>query len=67
MIYSNDVPSDRGITIHKGNYPIDTEGCLLPGTTWSGGNSVSFSLDKLKEIRTHINTAGYKNVRLNIF
>ena len=31
----------RAILIHPGNYYYDTEGCLLPGTSFQSPNSVS--------------------------
>lgn len=37
-LYTNDLPSfkDRRIHIHIGNYPQDTEGCLLLCQHWNG-------------------------------
>lgn len=66
MIYNQDVSIMRGITIHEGfNYKY-TKGCLLPGT-WSGGDEITNSMEKLIKLRAHINNAGYRNVHLNIY
>ena len=34
-LYNNEVPKDRYILIHKGNYPEDTLGCILLGENYS--------------------------------
>ena len=52
-ISNNDVPKTRQILIHSGNYPSDTEGCLLPGTT-KGKNLVNSSAAKTREIINHL-------------
>lgn len=33
-LYNEQVSADRGILVHLGNQPGDSEGCLLPGTNW---------------------------------
>jgi hypothetical protein len=76
MLYNNSVPAGRGITIHIGNNPDATIGCLLPGCSWGnapgkyahwGDNWVSGSGTKLNSIRAYIKKTGYRNVRFNIF
>lgn len=76
MIYNDLVPMNRGITIHSGNHPDNTLGCLLPRCSWGdapgkyakwGDNWVGKSGAKLKALRAHINKLGYKNVQVNIF
>lgn len=43
----------EGQYIHHGNYPEDTKGCILVGTT-KGKDKVSGSINKLNEIIEYI-------------
>ena len=65
-LYNDQVPQSRAILIHIGNYPGDTEGCLLPGSS-IGINSVGDSGSMIKLIMNHFNQVGYKGATITIF
>lgn len=53
------VPNFTGVRIHPGNTSKDTEGCILLGQNWTGGDFISNSkiafnsfFEKLKEAKT---------------
>lgn len=58
-LYNSEVPKERAILIHIGNYPRDTDGCLLPGLTretdvvWNSGTA-------MKRIRDHVKSIGFE-------
>ena len=71
---NEDVPKSRAILIHKGNFPTNTEGCLLPGCTFGkdfvGGariNGQGGSTRKFNEIKGFLNSEGANNIKFNIF
>lgn len=44
------VPGFTGIRIHPGNASKDTEGCLLVGSTWGGGDWIANSRKAFNEL-----------------
>lgn len=55
----------RGILIHIGNYPDDSKGCLLPGSSWAK-NFVGNSGKTLPKITNYVASKNWL-VKLNIF
>lgn len=53
LLYNAVVPQSRYILIHNGNFPSNTDGCLLIGST-KGNNSVGGSVAKLNELKDYI-------------
>lgn len=52
-----DVPGYVGVRIHPGNTDLDTEGCLLLGKEWSGGDFVGKSREAFQELFPRIQGA----------
>jgi hypothetical protein len=46
-----DVPGFEGIRIHPGNTAADTEGCLLPCTSWAKQNDVAIGINSREAFR----------------
>ncbi len=63
IIFNELVPKSRMILYHLGNNGNETEGCLLPGTTYDGNGVVSKSGDKFNELQPFIESVGARNVR----
>ncbi len=63
VLYNEDVPKSRGILLHPGNYPKDTKGCLMPGSS-TKPDFVGGSQQKTGElydfIENHINKDGLR-------
>ena len=64
-LFNKNVSKGRAILIHVGNYPGDTEGCLLPGSS-VGKNSVGGSGDMIKKIMKHFTKVGFKGATITI-
>lgn len=60
-----DVPGFEGVRIHPGNTDKDTEGCILVGKEWAGGDSIGRSRDAFNEIFDKIKQA--PEVTLEVF
>lgn len=44
----------EGVRIHPGNVPSNTEGCILVGKVWNGGDSIGKSIEAFDELFTLI-------------
>ncbi|GHU15232.1 hypothetical protein AGMMS50225_28350 [Betaproteobacteria bacterium] len=64
-LFNASVPVDRHILIHNGNYPSNTDGCLLVGTTKST-NAVGSSVSMLNKLKEFVTEKGIDNVRVII-
>ena len=56
------VPGFSGVRIHPGNTSVDTDGCILVGHTWSGGDFIGQSriaFNALFSILQKAQQAGY--------
>ena len=64
-LYNSDVHQNRGIYIHVGNYPENSDGCLLIGSSRST-NFVGNSRNSLNALKIFLNRVGIENVQINI-
>jgi hypothetical protein len=58
------VPGYEGVRIHTGNTDKDTEGCLLVGSAWPGGDMITGSRDAFAKVFPLIQAA--KEVTITI-
>lgn len=54
----------RRILLHTGNFPADTEGCILIGKNENGKGAVNSSVVAITELFNHIDKIGVENVKL---
>ncbi|CAE1143898.1 DUF5675 family protein [Serratia sp. Tan611] len=65
LLFNATAPESRNILIHNGNFPRDTDGCLLIGSS-RGVDFVGNSVKKLKELQNFITSKGISNFSLTI-
>jgi hypothetical protein len=58
------VPNFTGVRIHSGNTSKDTEGCILLGTTWSGGDFIAQSRLAFDKFFTKLKTAKEATIKI---
>lgn len=65
ILYNSQVPQSRAILIHNGNYPRNSKGCLLIGSS-KGLDFVGGSVPKLAELKAFIDSEGIENFTISI-
>lgn len=61
-----DVPGFAGIRIHAGNSSADTEGCVLVGKQWGGGDWISDSRAAFNQLFSKMLTASSSGQEIEI-
>ena len=66
--YSDERKEHKGrrIHIHIGNYPQDTEGCILLGYADNGNGTIGSSTDAVKNFYDLVQKRGVENFRLEV-
>ncbi len=64
-LYNLHVPDTRYIYVHNGNFPHNTDGCLLIGTSRLE-NMVGASVEALLKFKIYLERVGIENVILRI-
>lgn len=66
--YTDALASHKGrrIHIHIGNYPQDTEGCLLLGQVDNGNGTIGASTQAVKDFYDLVSKHGIENFRLEV-
>ncbi|WP_066389550.1 DUF5675 family protein [Helicobacter himalayensis] len=67
-LYTDELPSfkERRIHIHIGNYPQDTEGCLLLNYADNGNGTGGRSTDAVRDFYALVEKAGVENFTLEV-
>ncbi len=65
LIHNDQVAASRLILFHNGNYPRNTDGCLLVGTS-RGPDVVNASVTKLKEFKKILQTVPVDEITVEI-
>lgn len=65
LLYNDLVPDSRYILIHNGNFPHNTDGCLLVGKS-RGTDLVNDSVALLKELKQYLQDSSIENIQLHI-
>jgi hypothetical protein len=61
-----DVPMFEGIRIHSGNTSLDTEGCLLVGKVWPGGDQILQSRQAFSDLFEQLEDAFHRGEEITI-
>ena len=59
------VPDFEGVRIHPGNIDADTQGCILVGKTWQGGDFIGKSVDAFNWLFPQIKNASSVFIELS--